>query len=38
MEIVISIDNQPNIIKLDKNLIFFGKNSNYKNKVINTFL
>ena len=36
MEIVISIDNQPNIIKLDKNLIFFGKNSNYKNKVINT--
>lgn len=35
MEIVIDIDNIPNILNLDKNIIFFGKNSNYKNKVIN---
>ena len=35
MEIVVNIDNKENIIKLDKNVIFFGKNSNYKNKVIN---
>lgn len=36
MEIVIDIDNKQNIIKLDKNVIFFGKNSSYKNKVFNT--
>ncbi|MGM9876888.1 MAG: hypothetical protein ACI310_06670 [Bacilli bacterium] len=36
MEIVINIDNKNNIIELDKNLIFFGRNSNYKNKVFNT--
>lgn len=35
MEVVVNIDNKENIIKLDKNVIFFGKNSNYKNKVIN---
>ena len=35
MEIVVNIDNKENMIKLDKNVIFFGKNSNYKNKVIN---
>ena len=35
MEIVIDIDNIPNILNLDKNIIFFGKNNNYKNKVIN---
>ena len=35
MEIVIDIDNIPNILNLDKNIIFFGKNSSYKNKVIN---
>ena len=36
MEIVVNIDNKENIIKLDKNVVFFGKNSNYKNKVINS--
>lgn len=36
LEIVINIDNKNNIIELDKNLIFFGRNSNYKNKVFNT--
>lgn len=35
MEVVVNIDNKENMIKLDKNIIFFGKNSNYKNKVIN---
>ena len=35
MEIVVNIDNKENMIKLDKNVIFFGKNSNYKNKVSN---
>lgn len=35
MEVVVNIDNKKNMIKLDKNVIFFGKNSNYKNKVIN---
>ena len=35
MEVVVNIDNKENMIKLDKNVIFFGKNSNYKNKVIN---
>ena len=29
MEIVIDIDNIPIILNLDKNIIFFGKNSNY---------
>ena len=36
MEIVVNIDNKKNLIKLDKNVIFFGKNGNYKNKVINS--
>lgn len=36
MEVVVNIDNKENMIKLDKNVIFFGKNSNYKNKVINS--
>lgn len=36
MEIVVSIDDTQNIIKLDKNIIFFGKNNNYKNKVLST--
>lgn len=36
MEIVINIDNIQNTIKLDKNIIFFGKNNNYKNKVLST--
>ena len=35
MELVINIDDKQNVIKLDKNAIFFGKNSSYKNKVIN---
>ena len=36
MEIVINIGNIQNTIKLDKNIIFFGKNNNYKNKVLST--
>lgn len=36
MEIVINIDNSQNTINLDKNIIFFGKNSNYKSKVMNS--
>lgn len=36
MEIVISVDNIQHLIKLDKNVIFFGKNSNYKNKMLDT--
>lgn len=36
MEIVIDIDGKQHIIKINKNVIFFGKNCNYKNKVINT--
>lgn len=35
MEIVIDINNKQSVIKLDKNIILFGKNSIYKNKVIN---
>lgn len=35
MELVINIDGKQNIIKLDENVIFFGKNSSYKNKIIN---
>ncbi len=36
MEIVVNIDNIANTIKLDKNVVFFGKNNNYKNKVLST--
>lgn len=36
MEIVIDIDDKQHIIKTNKNVIFFGKNSGYKNKIINT--
>ena len=35
MELIINIDNKRKVIKLDQNAIFFGKNSSYKNKVIN---
>lgn len=36
MEIVINNNNnKQDIIKLDKNVIFFGKNSDYKNKIFN---
>lgn len=38
MEIVISVNEDQNTIKFDKNIIFFGKNSNYKNKVINSLI
>lgn len=38
MEIVISVNGKQNIIKFDKNIIFFGKNSNYKNKVITSLI
>lgn len=38
MEIVINIDNKQSIIKLDKNSIFFGKNSSYKNKIMNSLI
>lgn len=36
MEIVINVDNKNNIIELEKNIILFGRNSSYKNKVFNT--
>lgn len=35
MEIVVNVDNQNHIINLDKNVIFFGRNNSYKNKIIN---
>lgn len=36
MEIVINIDNKQSIIKLDKNIIFFEKNSSHKSKIMNS--
>lgn len=35
MEIVIKIENKQNVISLNQNVIFFGKNSNYKNETLN---
>lgn len=35
MEIVIKIENKQNVISLNQNVIFFGKNSNYKNEALN---
>lgn len=38
MKITFSIDNNTNTIDLDKNIMFFGKNTNYKNKFVNTLV
>lgn len=38
MEIVISVNKKQSVIKFDKNVIFFGKNSDYKNKVIKSLI
>lgn len=35
MEIVINIENNQNVINLNQNVIFFGKNSSYKSEVMN---
>ena len=38
MEIVLKIDDKQILIKLQSNVIFFGKNTNYKNKLFSNLV